>query len=381
MHHYDLVSLAVVALVAFGMAALVMLIAMFVFRWFARRRRARPCAEVQELVDRQPDPCLYSQAYLAQFFPDQPLTWDNPDIWLEDPSGEPISNGSLKRDHVYVVHARISNASINPAFSTEIRCRVQGFGYNAPSPTPVEYTQSGAEKVQVLHIAGFGSETTTFRWRTPSTDGHFCLTIECKHPTDKNTWNNVGQENTWVAAAEQGGRVEVGAILANPLSGPLAGIEFDAYSYSPPNDEIEFQLKTHRGANGGRAAGEMRTRPERAPSDDAHEHEHAARNDRKEAPHGRRQMVRYRYTGGETLLAKNRAARQPLPEGWRFTCIDANAKNALHFEPGEVRTLRFAFDLPQGSTGGRTSVTVVAKAGHRTLGGFTVHIDMEARHG
>ena len=71
-------------------------------------------------IYKRPDPLIYSQYFLmARGFA---VTWDNPDIWLTElpaPDGTmvPVPSHALLPGHVYRIHARIYNGSLEPRLS------------------------------------------------------------------------------------------------------------------------------------------------------------------------------------------------------------------------------------------------------------------------
>ncbi len=94
-------DLFILALALLLILFVIVLVILTVLRHWLRRSRATPCAEIPEAVGRQPDPCLYSQSFLMQFFPGQPVTWDNPDISLTEVDGTPVSSAVLQPGHNY----------------------------------------------------------------------------------------------------------------------------------------------------------------------------------------------------------------------------------------------------------------------------------------
>lgn len=318
-------------------------------RRFLRRSRATPCAEVPEAVDRRPDPCLYSQAFLLQFFPGQPVTWDNPDITLTELDGTPVDSGSLQPAHDYVVHARIWDASFSPALGTLVRCSFHGFGFGALPNQPVETNPDGTPRVVVLHIPPWQNATADFRWRTPDAAGHFCLLVECSHPADANGWNNLGQENTVIRRGRAGGTVVVDALIANAARDGAQRVRFATDTYEVPRSEVELRLVRGAAAAGRDAAGELRFagRPGRP--------------------------VRYAYEGRDALMATNASASRPVPDGWRVGL----AGETIELAPGETRTIPVTIEIPADAAPGPIAFNITSVPDRGAPGGITIRIHVE----
>jgi hypothetical protein len=312
---------------------LILLAIPLLMRWlfrFLRRGRDRPrkrpenCIEIPAHVRRRPDPCLYSQPYLlAQGLA---VTWDNPDIWLAEPDGTLVPSGSLKTSHDYVVHARIHNASFDPAIATTVRCRFRDWGFSGSALAPVETDTSGHETFVVLHLPPWGSEIARYRWRTPPAGGHYCLVVECAHPEDREVGNNVGQENTNIVGAESDGTLHATAVLGN--SGDEAKtIRFVADGYAIPSTEVTLRLDTwsqpvrhSRPHLRGRGQDRSLARIEAMATRSA------------DGP----QFVGYAYRGRERIIEANAAGQRPVEPGRVEIQVDGQSLvGQLALGPGE----------------------------------------------
>jgi hypothetical protein len=274
----SLPGLFLAALLIMGISAIMTAAALILFRRLMSRSRATPCAEIREEADRRPDPCLYSQAFILKFFPGQPVTWDNPDIELTELDGTPVTSGDLKASHDYVVLARIWDASFSPALGTAVRCSYHGFGFSSPASQAVETEPDGSPKVVFIHIAPWQNATAKFIWTTPNLPSHYCLLVECSHPADANTWNNLVQGNTVVRTARRGAALTVDALLANRLADRPQRFRFSVDSYTIPERDVELTLRVSESIN-NRDAGELRY-----------------------ASGSRRGLVRYAYGSRSSLL-------------------------------------------------------------------------------
>lgn len=167
------------------------------------------CGKIPEVLVRRPDPCIYSQTYLAA--QGLPVTWNNPDIWVAPAAApgqvEPDSY-QLKDDTDYIVSVRAHNASTDPAIGVRVRLVYRPWSFNSPDATPVEVDAAGNEVVNSVDIPAMGATVTQFRWHTPPVaageSAHYCLQAHLSHPLDVNTANNMGQENTRVYSQNPG---------------------------------------------------------------------------------------------------------------------------------------------------------------------------------
>lgn len=347
---YPLRDLLIAALFVFLALGIVIGLLLILLRVLLRRSRATPCAEIPEAVDRHPDPCLYSQSFILQFFPGLPVTWNNPDITLTELNGVPVNSFALQPGHDYLVHTRIWDAAFSPAFGTLVRCNFHGFGFNSPASQPVETSADGTPKLAVLNIAPWQNATATFRWTTPGTEGHYCLLVECSHPADSNKWNNFGQENTVVQKARRGSNVTVQAPITNRSREHPQQVRFSADTYRIPVSEIELRLRTTEGRKRGPDAGELRFQRRG------------------------RGLARYAYKGKEALLRANESAPRAIPAGWRVG-IDGQM---IELAPGETRTMPVEIEIPLEAELGPISFNITSIPDRGEPGGVTIEIDVES---
>lgn len=162
-----------------------------------------------EDVTRRPDPCIYSQQYLAS--QGVAVTWNNPDIWMakaSTPNAIEPDSYHLEADTDYIVSVRCHNASTDLALGVMVRLLYRPWSFNSPELLPVSVTAGGQEVVRFANIAGMGSTVVQFLWHTPTPppgeSSHFCLQAHVSHPMDINLQNNMGQENTNVHSANPG---------------------------------------------------------------------------------------------------------------------------------------------------------------------------------
>jgi hypothetical protein len=152
------------------------------------------CVVVDNPAFVRPDPLLYSQRHLmAQGLA---VTWDNPDITLFK-GGVPVSSSELEPATTYEVRARIWNNSLEaPVIDMPVHLSFLDFGVGT-EPIPI-----ASAKVDV-GVKGSPDQpaVVSFLWTTPSSPGHYCLQVLLDPVDDVEYLNNLGQENTDVAAA------------------------------------------------------------------------------------------------------------------------------------------------------------------------------------
>ena len=301
--------------------------------WRGGKPPQAPCPEdIPPHVRRKPDPCLYSQAFLlAQGVP---VTWDNPDIQITETDGTPAPSSQLEADHDYLVQGRIWNASFNPALGVEVRCAVRDWGMGGDWLV-VQTNADGTEHVELLVIAPWGNATSKFKWHTPPVTGHFCLRVACHHPDDKNTANNVGQENTRVVATGVGGNVSARARVTNTARRGNR-LTFSIDTYRVRDQEWEFKLQTRiRSIGDGPVGGRTNVRE-------------SLRNlIVRLAKEGRGPInTAYAYVSREPLFKSESGAPRSIPEGWKLT-FDGQPPNApLLLAPGESRDVEIRVEVP-----------------------------------
>jgi hypothetical protein len=177
-----------------------------------RRGRGDPRLRVPPKYWKKPDPCIYDQFYLMSQGMD--VTWDNPDIWLEE-GGVPIT-GNPVAGRQYDIAVRVWNNSLEaPAFHVAVRFFVRDYGAGA---TP-EFI--GATDIPVLQVRALPPAETRLAWRAPPSGGHYCLLVQLVHGDDANPANNEGQENLNVVAAAPGAPVTLVLPIHNPHADAL----------------------------------------------------------------------------------------------------------------------------------------------------------------
>ncbi len=158
--------------------------------------RDRPATGAPQTIPgtiyRKPDPMIYDQYWLMSH--GFAVTWDNPDIHLERPLGNPVSSHDLLPSTAYHVVARVWNLSESAAAPRmPVRFSFLRFGIGGGKTTFAE------DVVDVPVKAAPGSPVTAVvEWMTPPDAGHYCLQAELIWPADDdaNPGNNLGQLNT-----------------------------------------------------------------------------------------------------------------------------------------------------------------------------------------
>jgi hypothetical protein len=178
-------------------------------------------------IYKRPDPMIYSQYYLmAHGFA---VTWDNPDIWLSElPASDgtmtPVASQNLLPNHVYRIHARIYNGSLEaPAVGMPVFFSFLTFGIGIV-PTLIGVV---LVNLPVKGAAGHPAETFV-DWRTPVAVGHYCIQVGLFWLDDAEPANNLGQENVDVK------KLASPAVFGFPLRNDAPGrrhfrLEVDAY--------------------------------------------------------------------------------------------------------------------------------------------------------
>lgn len=227
---------------------------LFHTKTFKDEDSGHPCGKIPEAVVRRPDPCIYSQTYLAS--QGLPVTWDNPDIWMA-PAASP---GSIEPDsyHLtdntdYLVSVQAHNASIDPAIGVQVRLVYRPWSFNSPDLVPVEVDAFGREVTRSVDIPAMGAAIAQFTWHTPAlapgAEAHYCLQAHLAHPLDVNPANNMGQENTQVysespAFVTPGQMTHFEVPLFN-VGRARQRITFHTDRYLVANEEVELRLERH----------------------------------------------------------------------------------------------------------------------------------------
>jgi hypothetical protein len=334
--------------------------------------RPKHCCEVPPHIKRKPDPCLYSQFYLmAQGLS---VTWDNPDIWITLPDGTPVPSHTLQPSTKYLVHARIHNASFDPALGTAVRCLYRPYSFNSPERVPIEVLADGSERVVVLHIPRWQSEIAVFRWTTPpDPNAHWCLQAECRHPDDKNPNNNLGQENTQVLGGTSGARLTTSARLFN-TTGRALRARLTVDQYVVPTGEVSLKLDTR-----------IRHLRRKRPFDNLRnlmvnvDPQGKLRGFGKSGP----VMTSYVYRGFQQLRRGNERGAQPIDPAWLPTLNGQVVDPAGHVDselsPEGSLDVPITFTIPPvislQQQQHRFNVVAVNDRG-RLLGGLTIQVEV-----
>jgi hypothetical protein len=165
------------------------------FRCLRLRIRCRDEIHIPPEVYKRPDPMLYSQTWLMSM--GVSVTWDNPDIQLYL-NGAPVSSKQLQADTTYEVRVRVWNNSYDaPAPGLPVHLTAFGFGIG---------TSGAYVGKRIIDLGAKGTSQcpafASFSWTTPQAAGHYCLQAKLDWPDDANPQNNLGQENTDVAATQ-----------------------------------------------------------------------------------------------------------------------------------------------------------------------------------
>jgi hypothetical protein len=262
------------------------------------------------------------------------------------------------------VNGRIWDASFDPALGVEVRCSFQHWGFNAP-PTPVQLNQDGTETVILLNVPPWGNRVAPFRWRTPLIAGHYCLKVACFHPDDRNTANNVGQENTDILEGGAGERLATFANIQNPLKHPIQ-VWLTTDTYVIDNRKWEFPLKEQTWELG---LAPFDVRPRQGISG---RFRRWAYGKETSAP----QLVRYDYIGKDKLLSAQRAIPAGIPVGWTVTVDGDEGGRVIKLGPNEARRVELSITPPPTAQRGDTvsvNFNAVVQDGG-PLGGVTVRI-------
>ena len=308
--------------------------------WVCKKKPERPppkhCCEVPPHIDRKPDPCLYSQFYLmAQGLS---VTWDNPDIWLTLPDGTPVESHALQPATKYLVHARIHNASFDPALGTAVRCLYRPYSFNSPDRVPIEVLPDDRARGGTSHCAVAERGCRVPMDYTADSQPALVPTGECSHPADKNPNNNLGQENTQVLGGASGSPLQTGARLFNPTDRTMrARVTVDQYAV--PADEVALKLDTR-----------IRHLRRNRPLDSVRNLMVVVDGQGKLRSHGASGpvMTSYTYRGFRQLRRCNERGAQPLDPAWQVTVngqvIDPAGHVVVELAP------RASVDLPLSVT-------------------------------
>jgi len=285
------------------------------------------CQRIPADVYRRPDPMIYSQPYLMS--QGLAVTWDNPDIHLEQ-NGVTVPSSDLLADTEYDVVARIWNGSNSaPAVNLPIRFSYLSFGIGTVRH---RLNDSGPDEAKIdLPVNGAPGHPAFARikWHTPPVAGHYCLQAEAIWSDDANPANNLGQENTNVKALNSPHAAFTFPVRNDSLWGQTLRLELDAYSI-PAQRRCDPDQPAETPALSEREIA-------------AHRHDALARHDRQAFP---------------------------VPEGWRV----ALEPRELQLRPGDERMVNVDITAPDGFLG-RQALNVNAFDGARLMGGVTLYVD------
>jgi hypothetical protein len=165
-----------------------------ILRGFHRPPRDGCCLQLPPNTYVRPDPMIYDQYYLMS--QGLAVTWDNPDIQLQDLLGNPVSGEGLTPNQDYRVVVQCwNNSYVAPAAGLLVKLSFLSFGIGITS-TPIGATTTNLGVKASTHCPAY----VDFVWRTPATPGHYCLQATLVWPDDANPNNNLGQKNTQVGA-------------------------------------------------------------------------------------------------------------------------------------------------------------------------------------
>jgi len=290
------------------------------------------CGRVPPDVYRRADPTIYSQRYLME--QGLSVTWDNPDIQLYK-NGNPVASSALKADTEYEVRATIWNNSTKaPAVGLEVEFFFHDFGIG-PQPIPI-----GSDTV-TLPVKGAPGHPATARalLRTPADEGHYCLKVQLHWAEDANPKNNLGQENTNVAAP------------ASPA----------VFRFPVRNDDtVRRVLRLTADAYEVPSAVDCREKPRKKDSDRRYP-QFAT-------------LPLYRPFTEEVpdwafARARHGAEAHPVPPGWRVEITP----DTLDLDADEVEEVEVAVTPPDGWEG-RQPINVNAMMGDDLRGGVTLYV-------
>jgi len=349
-----------------------------------------------EEVNRRPDPCIYSQEYLAS--QGVAVTWNNPDIWMAKASTPNVNEPDsyhLEANTDYIVSVQCHNASTDLAVGVKVRLLYRPWSFNSPDLLPVSVTPGGQEVVRFANIPGMGAAVVQFLWHTPAAppgeSRHFCLQAHLSHPMDINLENNMGQENTNVHSANpghvaSGEIVNVDVPLFNNSRRPNRfAFRADAYAVDTAA-QVPLELRLNTGRERwplSKRLGSLVPRlrfadppppPPRPEGADDVEARSAAGHDQPGFTFGRpkrRTVTRARYTGHEKCRQELLGKDFGLPAGMPFETPGIG--EALDLPAGANQTVPVRLQIPAAAQDGTEySINVRAEDQRgRLAGGVT----------
>lgn len=265
-------SLAVILLFGFALAGAiaVALLIYGLFRRWCELRGAVPkgkgtressgpsTVHLPSTIYKRPDPMIYSQFFLmAHGFA---VTWDNPDIWLTElpaPDGTmaPVASHQLQPNHIYRIHARIHNGSLEaPAVGLPVFFSYLTFGIG------IVPTLIGVTAINLPVKGATGHPREAFQdWQTPAAPGHYCVQVGLFWADDIEPGNNLGQENVDIKKLASPATFQFALRNDAPVTRRFR-LEVDAYAppVPPPCPEQRVPDRTGRGVAPARDPGAVR---------------------------------------------------------------------------------------------------------------------------
>lgn len=173
-----------------------------------------------------PDPFLYSQAYLMSR--GEPVTWDNPDIYLFH-GKTLVDPHMLQADTTYTVVARVwNNSYTTPAVNMLIDFSYLSFGIATQShPIGSAVRNLGAKGLPGCPVFAHVS------WTTPAVFGHYCIQVRLQPADDSNWLNNLGQRNIHVTKPQSPAIVEFSVGNHDTPRARTIGFTVDSYAIPP----------------------------------------------------------------------------------------------------------------------------------------------------
>jgi hypothetical protein len=295
-----------------------------------RRMTDERCVAVRHPALQRPDPLIYSQTFLMGL--GLAVTWDNPDIQLSL-NGVPVSSSGLQADTEYDLTARIWNGSTEaPVVGLPVRFTQHGFGIATGAQ---EFAQTTVD----LGVKGGPNQPAfaTVKWRTPAGGGHYCLQVHLDWYDDSNPNNNLGQENTDVAAASSPAQTTFRLRNDDRERRRRYRFETDAYIVPEPPSCREVDRESERDRRGRRMlAGQPLTRAAVAPA----------------------------------VLDRHDPARHRVPQGWD---VELQPSQPV-LGPGEEIDVQLVVTPPGGWTG-RQAINVNAFDDVAAVGGVTLFVE------
>jgi len=137
-------------------------------------------------------------------------TWNNPDIWMENQSGDVVASNNLVVGDTYTIKARIHNDSDNNANAVYVAFKWSEFGVGQQVWTDIGNSAP-------INVNSNNTGIADVKW-TPTRTGHICVIATVYHPEDILDGNNIGQENCHVGPTSSPVRVSFN--VCNPTDEP-----------------------------------------------------------------------------------------------------------------------------------------------------------------